>query len=119
MMHKFTKKRLAELWQAEQERRVMILPIAIGDKVYEITRTYNYEDDTAEDWEQQTGFEIKPKEVCGISFNNGDWYVIDKYGEEILLGTEEALYPLEDVQATYEKWTENFNAWVAKGRPKC
>ena len=119
MAHGFSEERLAELWQAEQARKILILPIALGDNVYEITSTYNYDDETAADYEQQTGFAIKAKEVCGISLNDGHWYVIDDIGEEILLGSEEALYPLEDVQATHKEWMKNFKQWVAKGRPRC
>jgi len=120
MSHGFTEERLAELWQAEQLKRILILPIALGDNVYEIVRVYNYDDEYAEDYEQQTGFEIKAKKVCGISLNgDGDWYVIDKYGDELLLGTEEADYPLKDVQATYKKWMRNLKIWVANGRPRC
>ena len=117
-MHKFTNKRLAELWKAEQLKRILILPIAIGEQVYEIIRTYNYDDETAEDYEKQTGFELKAKEVCGISLNDGHWYVIDKVGEEILLGSDEALYPLDHAQTIYTKWAKNFEKWKANGRPQ-
>ena len=119
MLHKFTDERLAELWQAEKRKRILILPIALGEKVYEIIRTYNYDDETAEDYEQQTGFKIKAKEVCGFSLNNGHWYVIDNTGEEILLGTEEAIHTHEEAKAIYKEWTKNFKEWVKKGRPRC
>ncbi|MCL1877315.1 MAG: hypothetical protein FWF80_00490, partial [Defluviitaleaceae bacterium] len=39
MLHNFTDERLAELWEAEQLKRIQILPIALGDNVYEIIRT--------------------------------------------------------------------------------
>ena len=127
MLHKFTNERIAELWQAEQVNKILLLPIAIGDKVYEIVRTFNYEDNTADDWEQQTGFEIKArevygiayKEICGTSPKDKHWFVIDYCGEEYLFGSEEAMYPFEDVKAIYDEYMENFNQWVANGRPKC
>jgi hypothetical protein len=119
MLHNFTDERLKELWEAEKLKRILILPIALGDKVYEIIRTYNYDYETRDDYEQQTGFKIKAKKVCGFSFLGEDWYVIDNNGDEILLGTEEAIHSLKEAKAIHKKFMTNFKKWVANGRPRC
>lgn len=126
-LHNFSDERLKELWQAEQKGRILILPLAIGDKAYSIKEAYNYEDSTADDWEQMTGYKIEEHEIIGITLDDGNWSVIDKYGEDYPLSTEmiirepdeiQVFYPKEYAKSIYNKKMKGFKEWVAKGRPR-